>query len=184
MIDETSRALADFTRNYCDRWVNECGHPPASSELYGIPSPCVQQTVGDEVWWLPQPFTLAKNLENVERALDLRIQPSIIAWYTSQFAGDMKTLVNGQPCTLLQIWSEDDFERMQENLIGHLVMKRRLKHSPTFFIATTPSELEIISVCNLSGEVILEKLGTKKQTVLAATLEQFLVSLPVIDPLR
>ncbi|MBV4368832.1 SecY-interacting protein [Erwinia phyllosphaerae] len=184
MNDETSRALADFTRNYCESWSRKYGHPPASSDLYGLASPCVQQTVENEVYWLPQPFTLAKNLENVERALGLRIQPSVVAWYTTQFAGDMTTLVNDQPCTLLQIWSEEDFVRMQENLIGHLVMKQRLKHSPTLFIATTPSELEVISVCNLSGEVILETLGTKKRTVLAATLEQFLISLPVSEPLR
>jgi len=184
MIDDTARALADFTQNYCDRWLSQCGHPPASSELYGLASPCVQQTVGEEVRWLPQPFTLAKNLENIERALELRLQPSVVAWYTTQFAGDMNTLVDNEPCTLLQVWSEDDFDRVQENLIGHLVMQRRLKQSPTLFIATTQSELEVISVCNLSGEVILEKLGTKSRRVLAATLEQFLVSLPVIDPLR
>lgn len=179
MIDDTSRALTDFTRSYCENWVSKCGHPPASSELYGVPSPCVQQTACEEVFWLPQPFTLAKNLENIERALALRIQPSVIAWYTTQFAGDMDALFDGQPCTLLQVWSEEDFERVQENLIGHLVMKRRLKQSPTLFIATTPSELEIVSVCNLTGNVILEKLGKKENRVLAATLEEFLVSLTV-----
>lgn len=184
MIDDTSRALTDFTRRYCESWVSKCGHPPASSELYGVPSPCVQQTVGEEVWWLPQPFTLAKNLENIERALDLRLQPAVIAWYTSQFAGDMEVLIDGQPCTLLQVWSEEDFERVQENLIGHLVMKRRLKQPPTLFIATTQSEQEIVSVCNLTGNVILEKLGKKEHPVLAATLEEFLGSLSVIDPLR
>lgn len=183
MIDETARALVDFTRRYCDSWIEACGHPPASSELYGIPSPCVQQTTGEEVRWLPQPFTLAKNLENIERALDLRIQPAVVAWYTTQFAGDMHVRIDGQPCTLLQVWSEEDFERVQENLIGHLVMQRRLKQSPTLFIATTQSELEIVSVCNLTGEVILEKLGAKGRKVLAATLEQFLVS-HVVDTER
>lgn len=176
MIEETSRALTEFTRQYCEVWQQKSGHAPASSELYGVPSPCVQHTGDDEVFWLPQPFTLAQNLEAVERALDLRIQPSVVAWYTSQFAGDMAASINGQSCTLLQTWSEEDFVRVQENLIGHLVMKRRLKHSPTLFIATTDSELEVISVCNLNGEVVLEQLGTLKRTVLAGDLATFLLS--------
>lgn len=53
--------------------------------------------------------------------------------------------------------------RLQENLIGHLIMKRRLKQTPTLFIAATESEQEIISLCNLSGEVILEQPGTKNE---------------------
>lgn len=184
MIEETARALTDFTQGLCDSWRREYGHAPASSELAGVPSPCIQQTVGEEVWWLPQPFTLAKNLDAVERALDLRLQPVVVAFYTSQFAGDMPALFADGPCTLLQVWSEEDFVRVQENLIGHLVMKRRLKQSPTLFIATTPSELEVISVCNLNGEVILEKLGTKQRTVLAPDLPAFIQSLTVASPQR
>lgn len=177
MIEETTQALTEFTRRYCDLWERECGHPPASSELTGVPSPCTQETVQDEIYWLPQPFTLAKNLDAVERALELRIQPAVVAWYTAQFAGDMTATLAGQTFTLLQTWSEEDFLRVQENLIGHLVMKRRLKHSPTLFIATTSSELEIVSVCNLSGEVFIEQLGTSQRTPLAPTLEQFIASL-------
>ncbi|MGE9551554.1 SecY-interacting protein [Erwinia amylovora] len=179
MIEETSRALTEFTRQYCAAWQQNSGHAPASRELYGVPSPCVQHTGLDEVFWLPQPFTLAQNLEAVEGALDLRIQPSVVAWYTSQFAGDMAVRVNGQPCTLLQTWSEEDFVRLQENLIGHLVMKRRLKQTPTLFIATTDSGQEVISVCNLSGEVVLEQPGTQKRSVLAGDLATFLLSVTI-----
>lgn len=177
MKEETTQALLDFTARYCARWQQESGHPPASEDLYGIASPCVMETQNNRVLWQPQPFTLAKNLDAVERAIELRIQPSVVDFYTTQFAGDMRACFEGREVNLVQVWSEEDFVRIQENLIGHLVMKRRLKHSPTLFIATTGSELEVISVCNLSGEVITEQLGTQKREVLTADLQSFLIAL-------
>ena len=51
----------------------------------------------------------------------------------------------------------------------------------TLFIATLDSELEVISVCNMSGEVIKETLGTRKRTTLSPSLASFLNSLkPVL----
>lgn len=177
MIEETSGILRDFSQRYCDLWQQQHGHAPASTDLYGIPSPCIVASHEDEVWWQPQPFTLAKNLDAVERALDITLQPSVTGFYTAQFAGDMVGTFAGRRVSLVQVWSEEDFVRVQENLIGHLVMKRRLKHSPTLFVATTDSELEVVSVCNLSGEVIVEQLGTQKREVIAPSLENFLILL-------
>ncbi|KJG55710.1 secretion protein, partial [Raoultella planticola] len=49
------------------------------------------------------------------------------------------------------------------------------------FIATLESELEVISVCNLSGEVLKETLGTRKRTILSPSLASFLDQLePVL----
>lgn len=182
MIEETTLALNDFTRRYCEQWQQQTGHAPVSRDLYGIASPCIVASHEDEVWWLPQPFTLPQNLDAVERALDIQLQPAVTALFTAQFAGDMAGTYDGKALSLLQVWNEDDFTRVQENLIGHLVMKRRLKHSPTLFIATTESELEVISVCNLSGEVVIEQLGTLKKQVIAPSLESFLISLQPFTP--
>lgn len=69
----------------------------------------------------------------------------------------------------------------RRNLIGHLVVQKRLKLSPTLVIATLESELEVISVCNLSGEVLKETLGTRKRTTLSPSLASFLEQLePVL----
>ncbi|HBV90651.1 SecY-interacting protein [Pantoea sp. B550] len=181
MMQQTAAALRDFTTRYCQHWLQQTGHAPASSDLYGVPSPCALEDRDQRVIWQPQPFSLPPTLDAVERAVDIQLQPPMTDFYTTQFAGDMQARFGENQLTLLQVWSEEDFLRLQENLIGHLVMQRRLKQSPTLFIATTDSEEEIISLSNLSGEVILEQPGRKQRVVLAENLEIFLKSLqPVI----
>ncbi|WP_343554324.1 SecY-interacting protein [Pantoea sp.] len=181
MMQHTADALREFTARYVEHWQQQAGHLPASSELLGVPSDCIVSTLDDRVLWQPQPFTLPATLEAVERALDLQLQPEITAFYTTQFAGDMTAQFVDRPITLLQVWSEDDFTRLQENLIGHLVMKRRLRQSPTLFIATTESDNEVIAVCNLTGEVIVEEPGTKKREILSPGIKTFLNDLQPVS---
>lgn len=174
MDNDVRQALEDFTNRFCHAWRELAGGWPASEELYGVPSPCIVTTTGDDVRWQPQPFAPENDLSAVERAMDIALQPAAHQFYTTQFAGDMPALLGSQSLTLLQAWSEDDFQRVQENLIGHLVTQKRLKLSPTLFLATTPDEMEVVSLCNLSGEVVLEKIGTKQRKTLAPSLISFL----------
>lgn len=178
---ETANALTAFTTRYCDAWHQKNETWPQSEELYGVPSPCIITSLDDKVIWQPQPFTLEQNVNAVERAMDIVVQSAVHAFYTTQFAGDMRARFASETLTLLQTWSEDDFQRVQENLIGHLVTQKRLKLSPTLFIATLDSELDVIAVCNLNGEVIKETLGTRKREILAPSLAEFLTQLePVL----
>jgi len=174
MTQQTAAALRDFTNRYCQHWQQHTGHAPASSDLYGVPSPCALEDRDQRVLWQPQPFSLPPSLDAVGRAIDLQLQPQITTFYTTQFAGDMQARFQQRKLTLLQVWSEEDFLRLQENLIGHLLMQRRLRQSPTLFIATTESEQEIVSLSNLSGEVVLEQPGRKQREVLAENIEIFL----------
>ncbi len=174
---DVSHALREFTQRYIDFWQQQRGHAPASQELYGVASPCIVENRDDTVLWLPQPFMPSATLEKVEKALELQLRPDIHTFYTQQYAGDMGAQFGEHSLTLLQVWSEDDFIRLQENLIGHLVTQKRLKLSPTLFLATTASEMTMVSLCNVSGNVILEQFGSKKQTVLAASLGHFLDAL-------
>ena len=178
---ETANALTAFTARYCDAWHHLNETWPQSEELYGVPSPCIITTMDDKILWQPQPFSLEQNVNAVERAMDIVVQPAVHAFYTTQFAGDMRARFANETMTLLQTWSENDFQRVQENLIGHLVTQKRLKLAPTLFIATLDSELDVIAVCNLNGEVIKETLGTRKRDVLAPSLADFLNQLePVL----
>lgn len=181
MDQETSHALKAFTARYCDAWHETHHSWPQSEALYGVPSPCVISSLNDRVVWQPQPFDAEPNVNAVERALDIVIQPALHSIYSTQFAGDMLARFDNETLTLLQTWSADDFLRVQENLIGHLVTQKRLKLSPTLFIATLDSELDVISICNLTGEVVKETLGTRKRTLLAPSVATFLNQLePVV----
>ncbi len=167
-------ALQDFTTRYSRVWEQLCGTHPASGELFGVPSPCITKTGEDVVFWQPQPFGLPGDLTAVERAMGITLQAAVHQFYTTQFAGDMLATFGDMPFTLLQVWSETDFTRVQENVIGHLVTQRRLKLSPTVFIGTVESDSQVVAVCNLSGEVVLETLGRKVRQVLSPSLAQFL----------
>lgn len=178
---KTERALLAFTQRYCDSWYENVGSWPRCEALYGIPSPCIISSDSEAVIWRPRPFEGEQNINAVEQAVDIVIQLSVHTFYTTQFAGDMRARFCAETLTLVQTWSADDFRRLQENLIGHLVARRRRKLSPTLFIATLDSDIDIISVCNLSGEVIEERLGTDQRTVLAADVAAFLNSIePVL----
>lgn len=181
-----SAALHNFTEKYISEWQQQTGLPPASIDLYGIPSPCIVRTGENWVYWEPQPFpSTAANLEKVATALEISLQDDIHVFYTTQLAGDMKAIFRDITLNLIQVWNDDDFIRLQENLIGHLVTQKRLKLSPTLFIATLDSEIEMVSMCNLTGEIILEKFGSQERRVLSSCLTDFIEELiPIVEPLR
>jgi SecY interacting protein Syd len=57
------------------------------------------------------------------------VQQPLHAYYTTQFAGDMQARFADETMTLLQTWS-GRFPAVQENLIGHLLVQKRLKLRP------------------------------------------------------
>lgn len=174
---DVSDALRGFTQRFVDLWQQKTGNTPASEELFGVDSPCALKSDEQNVFWLPQPFVPPSELANVERALDIQLRQEAHAFYTTQFAGDMQASYLDHHFTLVQVWSEDDFIRLQENLIGHLLTQKRLKLSPSVFLATTDSELTLLSLCNVTGDVMLEQFGSKKRTILSSSLAEFLTML-------
>lgn len=181
---EAVQALQAFTRRYVALWQEVCGHEPADADLHGVPSPCIARSDEHAVYWLPQEFTPPETLAGVERALDISLHPAAHAFFTGQYAGDMAARFDDISCVLLQVWSAQDFIRMQENLIGHLLTQKRLRLPPTLFLATTASEMTLISLSNTSGQVVLEEFGTARRRELAPSLADFLRRLqPVATPI-
>ena len=99
---ETANALTTFTTRYCDAWHEKQGTWPQSADLYGVPSPCIISSLEDYVIWQPKPNNGEQNVNAVERAMDIVVQPAVHAFYTTQFAGDMPARFGEITLTLLQ----------------------------------------------------------------------------------
>lgn len=176
MTHSVSDALQQLHHTYCQRWQQEKGSLPFADETFADwASPCIERIDNGKVYWQAQPqHSDGALFDGVENALELTLHSDIKAFYSALFAGDMNLKFDQQAITLLQVWNQDDIERLQENIIGHLLMQKKLKQTPTVFIGTTEEEHRVISVCNLSGEVLLETLGKKQRQVLAGDLVSFL----------
>lgn len=174
MADSANQALFDVAHRYVQKYKTIFDSLPVNEELTDLPSECLQGESESGVLWSPVQRSQPASFGNVEKGIELEVHDDIKAFYGAQYSADIPVSWRGESLTLLQVWSDDDFVRLQENILGHLVTQRRLKLKPTVFIATTSKDMEVISICNLTGNVIWETLGTKKRQVLAVDLATFL----------
>jgi SecY interacting protein Syd len=146
------------------------------------PSPCRYDPHNSALWkYSARPQ--AADLHNIAAALACNFHPAIHAYYGYGFAGQISASFKGLAVTLVQPWNDEDFERLQENMVAHVMMLQRLKLPITLFLATVPNELQVISLDNETGAVVLEQLGQPKRWVLADSLPAFLQRLSPL-PLR
>ncbi|MDC8830386.1 SecY-interacting protein [Alteromonas gilva] len=139
-------------------------------------SPCYTTHVeaGQPCQWQPVLMTIEQSFANIENALDITLNEQFCKFFTTYWSFNLQVRAEQGDCELLQVCSEDDFARLQENLIGHLLMKQRLKQPPTLFFGLTDEDDFILSVDNASGEVVVEQVGKIPQRCLAPDLASFL----------
>lgn len=142
------------------------------------PSPCQQQWLAaEQVSWLPVAQQPAADFSNVEHALETDLHADIKAFYSSFFGANLAAEHPRGKLALLMPWNSADIARLQENIIGHILMKRRLKQRETVFFAITDDENIMLSVLNSSGEVYMEQVGKEVTQKVAANLAEFLSQL-------
>ncbi|MBD3585409.1 SecY-interacting protein [Salinimonas sp. HHU 13199] len=149
------------------------------------PSPCYQLPdtaslkEGDQVSWVPVRQDSGNNFSQLEDALEITLDNQFKTFFTRYFAFNIAASAPQGPCELLQVISDDDFARLQENLIGHILMKRRLRQPETLFFGLTDDDNLILCVKNETGEVVLERVGKKGEEIVADDLCTFLSALNV-----
>lgn len=141
-------------------------------------SPAQYGEVSDELvaWW-PVERSQPADFLGLQHALEFTLHPDLQKFYGSNFGGGLSAHHPRGPLELLMVWHDEDFIRLQHNIIAHILMKRRLKQQETVFIATTDDDELLISVLNSTGEVYLEKVGCEVKECLAPNLASFLQQL-------
>jgi len=169
-VDEHQRVTGTFpTQTYDPAWLSECqvGEPDADGSIF----------------WRPQERHSFADFDGLERALEVDIHPDIKSFYASHWASPMSFQATEGDLTLIQIWNDDDFDRLVENILGHAMAKQRIKAPLTIFFACTDEDENILSVENDSGRVVLEEPGSLPIREVSPSLAAFLARLdPIVGP--
>lgn len=178
MNNTIQTALQDLFNRHAQIWKNEKDSLPQQVFDEQWLSSCqVDKKAQGMITWSPVERDKKVDLRNIEQALEVTLHPSIVALFCSYYADGIPCLFDGHPVDLIQVWNDDDFKLLQENMIAHFMMQKRLKKPASMFIASCSDEMQIISILNETGEVQLETLGKKQEAILAPTLEEFLAKL-------
>lgn len=181
--------LQRFSSQYISQYQQNHGHLPMIEQDNDWPSPCENGGVSHSALSHGQTFWQPVNIEqkekihfdNVESALELSLHPDIKTYFTTLYSESLDARCEEGELSLLFAWNENDFQRLQENLIGHVLMKQRLKQKETLFFAVTDEEDMIVSIDNESGTVWVERVGCEPHKKLAESLAQFISKLrPVV----
>ena len=143
------------------------------------PSSCYTQkkTEGELVAWAPVLREVPGDFKGIETGLEMKIHPDVVSFFGRYWSDNLNAETKQGKLQLLQAWNEDDFQRLQQNLVGHILMKRRLKQAESIFFALTDEDDFILSIDNLSGAVLLEQIGLVAKETLSPDLSSFIEQL-------
>jgi SecY interacting protein Syd len=181
--DQLSELLWQFSQEYVTAFQNTHQHFPVAELDEQWPSPCQLDVFKKEyIEWQPIKISNELSFDNLESALELDLHQDIKCYFTSIFSDSVHASHEEGELSLLFPWSEEDFARLQQNIIAHVLMKRQLKQTITIFFAVTDDDELLLSVNNDSGEVWVERVGCEPHKKLADSLSEFIQTLtPSID---
>ncbi|GGD66955.1 SecY-interacting protein [Lacimicrobium alkaliphilum] len=184
MNNSMSQSLDDFIRGFTEAYKHQ-GRALLTQWDASWPSECETGDVNPDgmIQWRPCKRREKGDFGDTERALDMVFHDDIKTFYGRYWSEGLDASTQRGELQLLQAWNQDDFERLLQNLVGHVLMKRRLKQAETLFFAVTDDDDFIISLDNASGKVMLEQVGLEPEEILAESLAEFLAELtPVVQP--
>ncbi len=187
-------ALEKFLSEYQQAYREKLGEAPRFY-AQGEASECLiigeasSEREEDPVLWKAVNRSEPANFDNVAHALSLTLHPDINAFYGTKFAAPVLFDSDFGEGELLQVWNQQDFEYLQQNIIGHLMMKAKLKQEPTWFIGVLGDGDMMITVNNDTGAVYQETPGEEQTQKLADSLEAFLENIrprvaPAVAPIE
>ncbi len=145
------------------------------------PSPCEQGAIDGDgfISWQPIKISDEVGFANVEEAIGYGIHDDIKQLFSRYYSEAIPAQCDAGTLELLFAWNKADFDRLQQTIIGHLLMKKRLKQAPTIFFAVTDEDDINLVIKNDNGEVWVEPIGCEPKTYIAANLAEFLASLTI-----
>jgi SecY interacting protein Syd len=175
---ELTQSLLLFSKNYLSEYQERYQHLPLIEKDEQWPSPCLENDYDeDHQHWQPCEADGQLTFDNVEQALELTIHDDFKTYFSTIYSDTLDASCDEGALSLLFAWSKEDFQRLQENVIGHILMKKKLKQPVTLFFALTDDENIILTVGNDTGEVWVEKVGCKAHKKVSSSLTDFVNSL-------
>lgn len=183
MNNTTQSALFALFEEQKALWKSKKGTLPQQAYDPEWRSTCeLDECSGGMIEWQPILRDPKINLKNIEAALEIQLHNSISTFFCSYFADVTPCLFEDHPIELIQVWNDDDFAMLQENMIAHFLMQKRLDQPASMFIASCSDEMQIISIINKTGQVQLENLGKGTERILAESLPEFISKLVPFIP--
>ena len=175
---DLSQCLIDFSQEFVEKHHTIKGSLPLTEADEQWTSPCTQEKYNDDLdLWQPILITDKLSFSNVEEALELSLHQDVCQYFTTIYSDSMTASCSEGMLTLLFSWCEQDFARLQENIIGHVLMKQRLKQAITIFFAVTDDDDIILSLNNDTGEIWVERIGCEPHKKVADSMTVFIRSL-------
>ena len=182
--DPVQASLWDLLSRWLDAVREGTGHLPSLSHDEDWPSPCVVEgpDAASQVRWHPLSREERADFSGIEHALETRLHPDIQSFSGSFYSTPVPMRAPDGKLTLLQVWSDRDFDRLLENLIGHALAQRRAGTPFSLFIAVTDEDDLNLCVNNEHGNVVLERPGEPPLREVASSLVEFLDDLEPLLP--
>lgn len=183
MTRPLEQALDRFIQRFLDQQRSLGGSLPQVEFDALWPSPCYQLSAreradadeGQPVPWQPVRQAVRNPLfDGLAQALETPIHPDIETFYGRYWSEHLPASSQEGGLSLLQLWNDEDYERLRGNLVGHALAKRKQRQPLTLFFGCTEPDEYVLSIDNESGRVLLEQPGRKPLRELAPSLADFI----------